>query len=172
MHEQQYDQFVTPAVIKDTILQALHDDLGHHDRDRTPWLVNTSFFWLGIDAYIDSKVRYCGQCVHQKTKPVLAAELINITSRATMDLVCIDYMSLEMSKGRFEQILVITDHFTCYAIWLSQPNNKLHRQLPGSCLTIFSHIMDFQPDFIATRPRILSPRLFSICVRWLVSRRL
>ena len=61
-------------------------------------------------------MRHCGRCVHQKTKPAPAAELINIKSSSTMDLVCIDYLSLEMSKGRFEHILAITDHFTCYAM--------------------------------------------------------
>ena len=41
LHEQQYDKFVAPAIVKDTILQTLHvhDDMGHQDRDRTPGLL-------------------------------------------------------------------------------------------------------------------------------------
>ena len=113
---QEYDQLIVPRNIKDTILQSLHDDMGHQGRDRTSWLVKTRFFWLGMDCDIDDKVRHCGRCVRQKTRAVPAAELVNITSSAPMELVCIDYLSLEMSKGRYENILVISDHFTRYAM--------------------------------------------------------
>ena len=47
----------------------------------------------------------------QKPSP----ELVNIISTQPMELVCIDFLSLERSKGRHESILVITDHFTRYA---------------------------------------------------------
>ncbi|MCG8049379.1 MAG: RNase H-like domain-containing protein, partial [Candidatus Thiodiazotropha endolucinida] len=112
---QPYDQLVVPSAVKEIVLKALHDDMGHQGRRRTAWLVKTRFFWLGMDGDIESKVRHCGRCVRRKTRPVPAAELVNITSSTPLELVCIDYLSLEVSKGGFEHILVITDHFTRYA---------------------------------------------------------
>ena len=75
-----------------------------------------------MDSDIENKARHCGRCVRQKTRAVPAAELVNITSSAPMELVCIDYLSQEMSKGRYENILVITDHFTRYAMAVPTKN--------------------------------------------------
>ena len=110
-----YQQLVIPKEITDIVFKALHDDQGHQGRDRTAWLIKTRFFWLGMDSDIESRVRLCDGCIHRKTRPVPATELVSITTSAPMDLVCIDYLTLEPSKGGIENILVITDHFTRYA---------------------------------------------------------
>ena len=44
-----------------------------------------------------------------------SAELVSIVSTQPKELVCIDFLSLERSKGGFENTLVITGHFTRYA---------------------------------------------------------
>ena len=70
----------------------MHDGMGHQGRDRTAYLVKTRFFWLGMDTDIAEKVRLCDRCIRRKTRPVPAAELVNITSSYPMELVCIDYL--------------------------------------------------------------------------------
>ena len=55
------------------------------------------------------------QLHHTETYPKPSAELINIQSTQSMELVCIDFLSLETSKGGYENIHVITEHFTGYA---------------------------------------------------------
>lgn len=112
---QAYDQLVVPSSVRDIVLRALHDDMGHQGRDRTTSLIKARFFWIGMDADISKKVRRCGRCIRRKTRPVPAAELVNITSSYPMELVCMDYLSLETSRGGYDNILVITDHFTRYA---------------------------------------------------------
>ena len=78
-------------------------------------LYQQRFFWPYMNKFIRERVQSCGRCIRRKTAPVKAAHLVNITSSAPMELVCIDYLSLERSKGGFENILVITDHFSRYA---------------------------------------------------------
>ena len=67
-----------------------------------------------MDSYIKSKVKACDRCIKKKTNIGQRAGLIPIESSAPMEIVCIDYLSLEPSKGGIKNILVITDHFTRY----------------------------------------------------------
>lgn len=78
-------------------------------------LVRSRFFWPGLEYDVEYKVKNCHRCILRKTVPKPSAELVNIVSHQPMELVCIDFLSLERSKGGHENILVITDHFTRYA---------------------------------------------------------
>ena len=78
-------------------------------------LVRFRFFWPGLESDVTNKVRACTRCIQRKTNPKPSAELVSIESYQPMELVCIDFLSLERSKGGHENILVITDHFTRYA---------------------------------------------------------
>ena len=108
-------QLVLPSHFKDQVLRHLHDDVGHQGRDRTLSLVRQRFYWPGLESDVEHKVKSCIRCIQRKTVPKPSAELVNITTTQPMELVCIDFLSLERSKGGHENILVITDHFTRYA---------------------------------------------------------
>ena len=119
---QEFQQLVVPLCLRDDIFKALHDDLGHQGRDRTTSLIKQRFFWPGIDSFVKDNVRQCDRCIKRKKNPGKSAELVSINSSAPMEMVCIDYLSLERSKGGFENILVITDHFSRYAQALPTKN--------------------------------------------------
>ena len=115
LNGQEFQQVVLPPVFHDEVFQALHNDLGHQGRDRTTSLFKQRFFWPGMDKFIREKVKTCGRCIRRKTGGGRSATLVNITSSSPMEIVCVNYLSLERSKGGVENILVITDHFSRYA---------------------------------------------------------
>ena len=109
------NQLVLPVVYHDVALAGLHDEAGHQGRDRTVSLVKNRFYWPGMDGDIEKYIRNCPRCIRRKSKTSTPAKLVVVDSTYPMDLVCMDFLSLEMSSGGYEHILVITDHFTRYA---------------------------------------------------------
>ena len=109
------NQLVLTVVYHDVALAGLHDEAGHQGRDRTVSLVKKRFYWPGMDGDIEKYIRNCPRCIRRKSKTSTPAKLVVVDSTYPMDLVCMDFLSLEMSSGGYEHILVITDHFTRYA---------------------------------------------------------
>lgn len=65
---------------------------------------------------VDEWIKACTQCVLRKTPSRACAPLVPINTFQPLELVCMDFLSLETSKGGIENILVFTDHFTQYAV--------------------------------------------------------
>ena len=115
LYGERTSQLVLPLIYRDLALTGYHDDTGHQGRDRTTYLIKSRFYWPGMDRDIELKVQNCQRCICRKTPSRSSAELVNIYTTQPMELVCMDYLSLETSKGGYQNILVITDHFTRYA---------------------------------------------------------
>lgn len=88
---------------------------GHLGVEKTVELIRDRFYWPKMGAEVAQYVKSCGRCVARKTAPQRAAPLNQITSKGPLDLVCIDFLSLEPDSQGFANILVVTDHFTRYA---------------------------------------------------------
>ncbi len=108
-------QLVLPKAFREMALKGLHDDIGHMGRDRTLDLVRRRFFWPKMSRDVEDKVKNCVRCVMRKTPTNARAPLVNIRTTQPLEIVSLDFLSLEQSKGGFESILVITDHYTRYA---------------------------------------------------------
>lgn len=117
-------QLVLPQSYRDLALEGLHDTVGHMGVDRTSDLVRARFYWPRMLTDINTKVQTCERCIRQKARAERSAPLVNIRTSRPLELVCIDYLSLEPDGRGTKNILVITDHFTKYAAAVPTADQK------------------------------------------------
>ena len=109
-------QMVLPKAFIESVLKGLHDDMGHPGKDKTLSLLRDRFYWPGMTADVDSWIDNCDRCLRSKSSTQQKAPLVSIKSTYPLEMVCMDYLSLEPTKGGITNVLVITDHFTRFAV--------------------------------------------------------
>ena len=115
-------QIVLPTEYRQLALKGAHNDIGHLGRDRGMHILRDRFFWPRMSADLDAWVDACDRCLKRKSPTNNRAPLVSITTQQPLELVSMDVLTLEMSKGGFQHILVITDHFTKYAVAVPTKN--------------------------------------------------
>ena len=95
-------------------MEGCHDQVGHLGQDRVLDLLRDRFYWPGMHADVVSYINSCPRCLRRKSQQD-KAPLVNIETSQPLELIHLDYLKIEHSKGNIENVLVITDHFTRYA---------------------------------------------------------
>jgi len=95
---------VLPKAFQVEVMKGLHD------------------YWPGMCSDAAQWVAKCERCLWRKCSVNNKATLVNITTSYPLELVCMDFLTLENSKGGFGNILVLTDHFTKYAVAIPTRN--------------------------------------------------
>ena len=90
--------------------------MGHLGRDRSLELLRERFYWVGMQKSVVDYIAQCDRCIRRKDYHSPRAPLVNTQTSQPIELVCIDFLKLEPSKGGIENVLVVTDHFTKYAL--------------------------------------------------------
>ena len=108
-------QLVIPKTHRHKAILGCHDEVGHQGRVRTLSLLRERFFWPSMQVEATQHIAKCSRCLKRKSTPQVAP-LQPILVSQPLELVHLDYLTLEPSKGNIENVLVITDHFTRYAL--------------------------------------------------------
>ncbi|XP_046564513.1 uncharacterized protein LOC124273317 [Haliotis rubra] len=75
---------------------------------------------------IENHVSQCYKCIRRKRGTTVKAQPVSIKTTQPLELVCMDFLTLEPSNGGQQCILVVTDHFTRYA--QAYPTKKMTAQ--------------------------------------------
>ena len=105
---------VVPQSYRQRAMEGCHDQVGHLGQDRVLDLLRDRFYWPGMHADVVSYINSCPRCLRRKSQQD-KAPLVNIETSQPLELIHLDYLKIEPSKGNIENVLVITDHFTRYA---------------------------------------------------------
>lgn len=119
-------QLVLPDSLRGMVLTCLHDEMGHLGIERTLDLARSRFYWPRMVVDVERKIRTCPRCVCHKSLPEKAAPLVNIQVTRPLELVCMDFLSIEPDSKNTKDVLVITDFFTKYAVAVPTSNQKSH----------------------------------------------
>lgn len=117
-------QLVLPEQYREKALEGLHDDIGHLGSDRVLSLARARFYWPKMKESVEQKCHTCERCFRRKAQPQRAAPMKNIQTTYPLELVCMDYLSLEPDSHDTRNILVITDHFTKFAVAVPTKDQK------------------------------------------------
>ena len=107
------EQIVLPLKYRNIVYKELHENMGHLGRERVIELCRQRFYWPGYEKDIAHYIRKKCKCVEDK-KPnkQQTGPLQRIITLEPSELVTTDYLHLDRSKGRYEYLLVVVDHFS------------------------------------------------------------
>ena len=106
-------QLILPSHLTTRALKGCHNQAGHQGIVRTLSLLRERFYWPDMHKEATLYVNKCQSCLKRKATPDVAP-LQPIVANQPMELVHMDFLSIEPSKVNIENVLVITDHFTRY----------------------------------------------------------
>ena len=110
-----WQQLVVPSSHRMRAMAGVHEDLCHSGHQATLKLARQRFYWPFMASMIERKCKSCERCIRRKATPQTAS-LGTIETSFPMELVCIDFLSIEPDNKGVKNVLVMTDHFTKYAI--------------------------------------------------------
>lgn len=117
-------ELVLPERYRQTAFESLHNDFDHLGIERAMDLLQSRFYWPRMWLDVEQKIRQCERCVRRNARAEKTAQLVNIETSRPLELVCMDYLSLEPDSRGTKSILVITDHFTKFSVAVLIPDQK------------------------------------------------
>ena len=110
-------RLAVPVDLRRKCLREAHDKFAHQGMERTNRLLNTRVYWPNMRAFIIEYIRECDVCLRTKDEmPSKHTMPVHIQASKPLEIVALDFCTVEKSSTGKEHILVASDIFTKY-IW-------------------------------------------------------
>ena len=113
-HQPGVMQLVLPPRYRTLALYGCHDEVGHPAHRRALSILQDRFYWPGMSEDCKQHISSCSRCVVFKSTPQQAPMQV-ISCTKPLELVHMDYLTIEDRRGQNVNILIVTDHFTRFA---------------------------------------------------------
>ncbi|PIK33447.1 putative transposon Ty3-I Gag-Pol polyprotein [Apostichopus japonicus] len=112
----QSNQLLVPKVLKSTLIEMAHDQWGHQGIGRTIGILKARCYWPGLHKDVQKHIKKCFTCVATKAPtPKVRTPRRHLIAFRPLELVAMDFLKLDVGRGGYEDVLVITDAFTKYS---------------------------------------------------------
>lgn len=110
-------QLVLPGSLRKHVFSMEHEHGGHFSERGTLARMRRSYYWPSMSRDVQDWVKQCKRCALAKDVfPKIRAPMTCTNVMAPLEVLAMDYTRLEMSRGGYENVLVLTDIFTRFTI--------------------------------------------------------
>ena len=120
-------QLLLPKALHTEVLTSLHDNHGHQGAERTTALVRERCYWPNMRLDIDQWCKECERCVIVKAvQPSVRTFMGHLMASKPLEVLAIDFTTLERASDGREHILVVTDVFSKFTQAYPTSDQKAH----------------------------------------------
>ncbi len=110
-------QVVVPGQLREEVLRLAHDRAGHQGQDRTHKILRRRCYWPNMEMEVKRHCEACVRCQHAKMPVVKMRQPSgHLLATKPLEIVAMDFTSLEQSSDGTEHVLVMTDVFTKWTV--------------------------------------------------------
>ena len=107
------EQLILPELLRNKVLETLHNMSGHQGNERTMALVSQRFWWPGVTKDVENWCKKCERCFLAKAPhPKILPEMRSFLASRPLEVVAVDFTILEPASDSRENVLFVTDIFT------------------------------------------------------------
>lgn len=107
------NQLLLPEVLKQKVLQSVHNHAGHQGIEKTYSLLKKRCFWPSMLQDVQKWCKSCERCLIGKAPlPAINPPVSNLMAYKPLEILAIDFTVLERSSDGRENVLIMTDIFT------------------------------------------------------------